>query len=60
MWHVPLLDLHGGRVMGTGQYGTWLMGHMSTRGRVMVHMGDRNRDDGHMGDKTHCHNNAYI
>ena len=43
MWHVPLLDLHGGRVMG----------HISIRGRVMVHMGD-----GHMGDRAHCHNNA--
>ena len=36
MWHVPLLDLHGGMVMGHMSIrGTWAMGHMSIRGRVM-------------------------
>ena len=41
-----LLDLHGSRVMGCmgnrphEQWGTWAMGHMSTRGRVIGHMGD--------------------
>ena len=41
-----ILDLHGSRVMGCmgnrphEQWGTWAMGHMSTRGRVIEHMGD--------------------
>ena len=43
MWHVPLLDLHGGRVMG-------YMGN-----GVHEHKG---QGDGHMGDGAHCHNNA--
>ena len=39
MWHVPLLDLHGGRVMGyMGNRAHCAMGHMSIRGRVMGHM----------------------
>ena len=46
MWHVSLLDLPGSKVMGT-----WAMGHMSIRGRVMGHMGDGNK-----GDRAHCHN----
>ena len=64
MWHVPLLDLHGGRILGHmgnmahEQWDTWAIGHMSIRGRVMGYMGDGNRSDGHMVDRAHCHNNA--
>ena len=50
MWHVPLLDLHGGRIMGQ-------MGNRAHEqwGRVMG-----NRGNGYLGDRAHCHNYAYI
>ena len=46
MWQCEILDLHQSRVMGCmgnrphEEWGTWAMGHISTRGRVIGHMGD--------------------
>ena len=40
MWHVPLLDLHGGRVMG----------YMGNGAHEHKGQGDGNRGDGNRGD----------
>ena len=47
MWHVPLLDLHGGTVMG----------YMSNRAHGQWAHEHKGQGDGNRGDGAHCHNN---